>query len=104
MGSPKFEKHDMIIANINAGVSKKTHNFGIELPNSIKHAKQLDLNNGNNRWCDGIAKEKYNLLVAFNILKDNESPPPVCTNSSGYWMFDIKMDLTRKLIWVKDGH
>ena len=54
--------------------------------------------------CDGIAKEKYNLLVAFKILKDNESPQPIWTKSSGHWMFDIKMDFTRKERWVKDRH
>ena len=28
-----LRKHDMIIAKINARVSNKTHNFGIEVPN-----------------------------------------------------------------------
>ena len=31
--------HDMIIAKTNARVSKKMHKFGIEVKNSIKHAK-----------------------------------------------------------------
>ena len=54
--------------------------------------------------CDVIAKEKYNLLVTFNIFEDNESPPPGWTKSSGHWMFDVKMDFTRKSRWVKDGY
>ena len=57
-------------------MSKKTHKFVIEVPNSIKHAKQLDLKNGDTIWCDGIAKEKYNISVAFKILEDNESQTP----------------------------
>ena len=61
----------MIIAKINARVSKKTHTFGIEVTNLINHAKQLDLNNGDNLLCGSIAKENYNLSVAFKILKDN---------------------------------
>ena len=74
----------MIIAKVNACVSKNTHKFGIEVPNLIKHDKQLDLRNRDTLWCDGIAKEKYNILIAFKIIKDNESPPPGLTNSSGH--------------------
>ena len=80
-----MRKRDMIIDKINARVSKKTHNFRIKVTNSIKHSKQLDLKNGNTRWCDGIAKEKYNISVAFKILEDNESPPHGCTKSSLHW-------------------
>ena len=94
----------MIISKINARVSKKTHKFGIEVPNSIKRTKQLDLNTGDNIWCDGIAKDNYNLSVAFKIIEDNESPPPGWTKSIERRMFDVKMDFTRKSRWVKDGH
>ena len=48
----------MIIAKINARVSKKKHKFGIEVTNSIKHNKKLDPKNGDTLWCVGIAKEK----------------------------------------------
>ena len=41
-----LRKLDMIVDMINARVSRKTHKFGIEVPSSIKHAKQLDLKNG----------------------------------------------------------
>ena len=94
----------MIISKINIRVSKKTHKFVIEVPNSIKHAKLLYLKNGYTIWCDGIAKKKYNISVTLKILEDNESPPHRWTKSSGNWMFDIKMDFTRKARWVKDGH
>ena len=83
-------KRDMIISKINAHMSKRRHKFGIEVLSSIKHAKQLDLKNGDTIFCNGISKEKYNLLVAFKILKYNESPPPGWTKSSVHWMFDIK--------------
>ena len=74
--SHSLRKRDIIIANINACVSNKTHNFGIEVPNSIKHAKELDLKNRYNISCDGTAKEKYNVFVAFKIPEEIESPPP----------------------------
>ena len=42
-----LRKRDMIIAKINARVSRKTHKFGIEVPTSIKKSKKIDLKNGN---------------------------------------------------------
>ena len=86
----------MIIANINARVSSKTHKFGIEVPTSIKQAKHIDLKNGNTLWCHGISKEKYNLSVAFKIMEGHESPPPGWAKSSKHWMFDVKMDFTQR--------
>ena len=85
-------------------VRKKTHKFETEVPISIEHYKRL---NGNNRYklCkDAIVKYMYHVLVAFNILEDGESPPPVWTKSTGHLIFDVKMEFTRKSIWVKDGH
>ena len=99
-----LRQRDFIIDKINVLVSKNTHNFGIEVTNSIKHAKKIDLKNGDTLWFDGIAKNKYNLLVALNILKDNDSPPPGWTKSSGHWVFDVKMDFMKISIWVKDGN
>ena len=43
-------------------------------------------------------------MVTFNILEDNESPPPGWTKSIERRMFDVKMDFTRKSRWVKDRH
>ena len=54
--SHSLRKRDIIIAKINARMSNKAHKFGIEVPDSIKHAKQLDLKNGDTLSCDGIAK------------------------------------------------
>ena len=94
----------MTIANINERVSKKTHKFGIDVPNSIKNAKKLDVKNGDNLLCGDTAKEKYNILVAFNILGENESSPPGWTKSSVHWMLDIKIKFARKESWVNDRH
>ena len=99
-----LSKRDMIISKINTRVSRKMHKFEIEVPTSIKQAKQIDPKNGNTLWCDRIAKEKYNISVAFKILEGHASPPTGWTKSSGHCMFVVKMDFTRKAIWVKDGH
>ena len=46
----------------------------------------------------------YEVSVAFKILNRRENPPPGCTKSSGHLVYDVKMDFTRKVRWVKDGH
>ena len=71
---------------------------------SIKHAKQLNANNIDTLWQGAIGKEIYQFLVAFKILEGGEYLSPVWTRSSGHLIFDVKMDFTRKEIWVKDGH
>ena len=44
------------------------------------------------------------MSIAFQILDDGEDPPPGWKHSSGHIIFDVKMDFTRKVRWVKDGH
>jgi hypothetical protein len=99
-----LKKRDRIIAAINSRVKRRTHKFGIEVPTSIEDAREIDKRNGNTYWQDAIAKEMYNVSVAFKILEENESLPPGFTKSSGHLVFDVKMDFTRKARWVKDGH
>ena len=99
-----LKKRDRIIASINSRVRKKTHKFGIEVPTSIEDARRIDNANGNTYWQDAIAKEMYNVSIAFKILEDDESLPVGYSKSSGHLVFDVKMDFTRKARWVKDGH
>ena len=44
-----------------------------------------------------------NVAVAFEILYEGKAPPLEWMKSSGFLVFDVKMDLTR-VWWVKDGH
>ena len=99
-----LRKRDRIIASIHTRVRKKTHKYGIEIPTSVKHALEIDSKNKNTFWRDAIAKEMYNVSVAFKILEDDEQTPVGWTKSSGHFVFDVKMDFTRKGRWVKDGH
>ena len=45
-----------------------------------------------------------NVGIAFTILDDGIKPPPGRRKASGHLVFDVKMDFTRKAMWVKDGH
>ena len=99
-----LKKRDRIIASVNSRVKKKTHKYGIEIPQTVAEARELDAKNGNTYWQDAISKEMYNVSVAFQILEDDEELPVGYTKSSGHLVFDVKMDFTRKARWVKDGH
>ena len=63
-----LRKRDNIIAAVKARVRVATHKYGIEVPPSIKHAKQLDKKNGNTFWIQTLAKEMYNVSTAFEFI------------------------------------
>ena len=99
-----LKKRDRIIASVRSRVLKRTHKYGIEIPSSIDHAKELDRQNKNTLWMDALEKEMYNVSVAFQILENDEYLPPGYTPRTGHLVWDLKMDFTRKARWVKDGH
>ena len=45
-----------------------------------------------------------NVGIAFKILENDKTLPSRYKTSSGDLIYDIKMDFTRKVRWVKDGH
>ena len=83
---------------------KVTHNFGIDIPTSIKHALGINSINKNTFWRDALELEMTNVGIAFDILDDNGLVPPVWSKVTGHLIFDCKMDTTRKSRWVIDGH
>ena len=60
--------------------------------------------NGNTFCMDALAKEMYNVGVAFEILEEGEKAPSGWSKATGHLVWDVKMDLTRKARWVLDGH
>ena len=56
-----LKKRDVIIGKVQARIKKTAHKFGLELPNSIAHARKLDVRNKNTFWVDAIAKEMFNV-------------------------------------------
>ena len=89
-----LKKRDRIIAAVNTRVREATHKYGIEVPSTLEHAYQLDVKNGDTFWRDAIKKEMYNVSIAFEILESGQDPPPRWRKSSGYIVFDVKMDFT----------
>ncbi len=99
-----LQKQDVIVAAVNSRVRKTSHKFGIEVPTSVRHAINNDCKNGNTLWQDALAKEMGNVCVAFEVLGPGVRALPGWHKASGYLVYDVKMDFTRKTRWVKDGH
>ncbi len=70
---------------------KRTHKFGIELPNTVKKNLALDKKNRDTFGADAIAKEMKDICVAFKILLDRQSAPIGYQKIPCHMIFDIKM-------------
>ncbi len=103
-----MKKCDWIISLVYRGTTrylKRTHKFGIEAPNTVKEALDLDHKNGNTLWADAIAKEMKEVCIAFNILPDGHSAPIVYQKIPCHKIFDVKMeDFRQKARLVDGGH
>ena len=99
-----IRRRNAILSAVKARFKKKTHKYGIEVPTSIEHAKQLDRANGNTLWMDALKKEMYNVGVAFEVLEEGAHAPKGWNKVTGHIVWDVKMDFTRKARWVLDGH
>ena len=97
-------KRDVIVSSIDSRIKKRTHKYGIEIPTSHKEAIRLDTLNGNTLWADSHKLEMSNVGVAFEVLKPGDKAPTGWKKASGHLIYDVKMDFTQKIRWVKDGH
>jgi hypothetical protein len=81
-----------------------SHKYGLELPKSITQALAIDTRTGTDFWHKAIEKEIHYVFPAFEFLADNdEQVPPGYQFVETYFVFDIKMDLTRKAGLVARG-
>ena len=99
-----LRKKARIIAAVRTRVKRKTHKYGIEIPQSVEDAFRLDRENGNTLWQDALALEMGEIGVAIQFLRNGERPSPGAVKVSGHVIFDCKMDFRRKARWVLDGH
>jgi hypothetical protein len=60
-----IRRRNAILSAVKAIFQKKTHQFGIELPTSIDHARELDRVNENNLWMEALQKEMFNIGIAL---------------------------------------
>ena len=71
---------------------KRSCKFGIAIPKDVKDAYELDRGNGNTLWADAIAKEMEAVCIAFQILGDDQKPPPGYQEIKCHMVFDIKIE------------
>ena len=84
--------------------SKGRRRFGIQVPTTIEEAEELDKINRNDLWKVAIEKELSKVRPAFKLNEDGKSIP-ICYKKINYhFVFDVKMDLTRKARLVAGGH
>ena len=86
-----LKKRDRIIAKVTKRYAKITHKFGIELPESVEHAYEIDKKNGNNLWHEAIEAEMEKVRIAFKILADTDDIPPGYQEMDCKMVFDIKL-------------
>ena len=96
-----LRKRDRIIGKIGAQKARKPNmKFGIEIPQNVVKAQELDAKNGNTYWQDAIKKEYNNVKVAFKFLEDNSKPPPAYKEITCHLIFEVKFDSRRKARYI----
>ena len=87
-------------------VKKRSHKYGIEIPQTVQDAYVYMLDNQNNNalWRDAVKKEMTNVMIAFKILDIVENLPVGFSKVGVHMVFDITLSLTRKARLVADGH
>jgi len=83
---------------------KHNQKYGIEIPNSIKRAYEIDKETGTDLWAKAIAKEMFHVSPAFEILEPGKPAPIGSKWIPCHMIFDVKMDFTRKARFVAGGH
>ncbi len=101
----KRERIIKLVKGRTAKYLKKHFKFGIEVPQTVRQAKELDERNGNTLWMDAIMKEMKNVRTAFRIADDGEVVPIGYQRIRCHFIFDIKQeDFRRKARLVAGGH
>ncbi|KAI2506535.1 Reverse transcriptase (RNA-dependent DNA polymerase) [Fragilaria crotonensis] len=99
-----LKRRNRIIAAVNNRYHKRTHKFGIEVPKTWDDCLRLDKEAGNTLWQDAVRKEMSKVRIAFQIIGDDENPPPTYQEIRCHLVFDVKMEnFQRKARLVAGG-
>eukprot|EP00980_Cylindrotheca_fusiformis_P018168 scaffold5886_cov93-Cylindrotheca_fusiformis.AAC.2 len=91
-----LKKRDRIIKAVKRRFHRKNEKFGLEIPNSVKRALEIDKETGTKYWEAALAKEMKNIWPVFEIKNEGERAPVGSTLIDLTIVFDVKMDFTRK--------
>jgi hypothetical protein len=98
-----LRRRDRIIKKVKSRYWKRTHKFGIELPKTVAEALKVDRDTGTNFWRKAVDKETKNVMPAFEFRDDSQVPVGY-KHIDCHMIFDVKLDLTRKVRYVAGGH
>ena len=81
-----------------------THDYGIDMPKTTKHALEIDTESGTTYWRETIEKDMKNIMIVFYF--PNNGNTPIGRNQIEVdIVFDIKaMIIPRKAQFVAGGH
>jgi hypothetical protein len=98
-----LRKREWIIQKVKTWYWKRTHKYGVELPKSVKQVLVINRNTGTSFWKDVIEKEMWNILPALEF-RDDDVVPQGFKKIDCHMVFDVKLDLVRKVQLVAGGH
>ena len=98
-----LKKREQIISAVKARLKKKTHKYGVLVPNTVKEAYMLDKEAGNALWQYSVSKEMKNNRVSFQVLDNDQAILPGYTSLECHMIFEVKMELTREARFVNNG-
>ena len=99
-----LKKRERILKKVKSKYWSTSHKYGLELPKSVAQALAIDKRTGTDFWRKAIEKEIRNVFPAFEFIEDDSAQvPPGYGFVDTYFVFDIKMDLTRKARLVARG-
>lgn len=83
----------------------KNIKFGVEAPQSTKHALQIDSNKDISQWREAMKTEinQLNVHETFIVLKDSQPNPTGYKRIPYHCMYDVKYDCRRKGRLVAGG-
>ena len=93
-----------MIAKVRSCYWKRTHNFGVLIPKSVKEALLLDDKTGTDLWQKAMEKEMKNVMPAFTFLEQDKTVPISYQHIDCHMIFDVKMDFTWKARFAAGGH
>ena len=101
-----MKKKSRIISKIKSKFFKKTHKYGIRIPNSVEDAIEIDKANGNTLWWDALLKEMKNVRPAFEIYEGDITKLVGYQRIRCHVIWDIKLgeNFRRKARLVAGGH
>ena len=87
-----LKKRNRILAKIKSKYWIQTHKYCIEIPNSVKRAKETDEFNQNTLWWDAIIKDMKNIRTAFEEWEGKASKIDAAHQKiTCHMIFDVKM-------------